>query len=124
MTDPSDPSDPSNPWAAEHVRQLDTEALTAFGIRLWSRHAQAHEMIELLRFALAAADANVNVFVREVFYDSRASLASLTLSAAIEGAGPAARAAVLAAARASLSQFLWEGTILHGPEPEDDRAPR
>jgi hypothetical protein len=112
-----------NPWAAERVRQLDTDAITAFGIRLISRHAQAQEMIELLDFALAATEANVNLFVAEAFYDSRSSCCSFKLSAALAGAGPSAAQAILSCAQQTISQFLWQGGIHHGRDLGDRAAP-
>jgi hypothetical protein len=112
-----------NPWAADRVRQLDTDAITAFGIRLVSRHAQAQEMIELLDFALAATAANVNLFVIEAFYDSGSSCCSFKLSAALAAAGDAARQTVCAGARQTLSQFLWQDQIHHGRADADRAAP-
>lgn len=109
-----------NPWTEERVRQLDTDTITAFGIRLVSRHANAAEMIELLEFACAATEANVNMFVSEVQYDSKQSCCSFELSAALNSAGQAAEQALLSAALRTLSQFLWFGRIHHG---RDDPAP-
>lgn len=112
-----------NPWAQDHARQLDTASLTAFGIRLTSRHAQAWEMVELLNFALAAAQANVNMFVTEAFYDSASSCCSFKLlPLALDGAGRAAQAAVLDCARRTISQFLWFDRVHHG-HPLDAPAP-
>ncbi len=112
-----------NPWAADHVRQLDTDAITAFGIRLISRHARAQEMIELLDFALEATEAGVNLFVSEVFYDSKSGCCSFKLSPALDGAGDAARQTVFACARQTISQFLWEGGVHHGRDLAGRAAP-
>ena len=87
-----------NPWAQDRTHQLDTQAMTAFGIRIVSRHANAQEMIELIEFARAAACANVNMFVPEAFYDSGSGCCSFKLSAALE----------------TISQFLWFGGVRHG----------
>jgi hypothetical protein len=112
-----------NPWAADRVRQLDTDAITAFGIRLISRHAQAWEMIELLDFALAATAADVNLFVPEVFYDSGSGCCSFKLSPALDGAGDAARQEVFDCARQTISQFLWQGRVHHGRDIAGRAAP-
>ncbi len=109
-----------NPWTEDRAQQLDTHAMTAFGIRLVSRYANAQEMIELIEFARAAADANVNMFVAEAFYDSGSSCCSFTLSPALAAAGDTATQALLSAALQTLSQFLWLGGIHHG---RDDPAP-
>ncbi len=103
-----------NLWAHERAHQLDTDAMTAFGIRLISRHANAQEMIELIEFARAAAEANVNMFVAEAFYDSASSCCSFKLSSALDSAGATARQAVFTTALQTLSQFLWLGGIHHG----------
>lgn len=103
-----------NPWAQDRTHQLDTQAMTAFGIRIVSRHANAQEMIELIEFARAAACANVNMFVPEAFYDSGSGCCSFKLSAALDGAGDAAKQAVLSAALETISQFLWFGGVRHG----------
>jgi hypothetical protein len=100
-----------NPWAQDKVRQLDTDTLTAFGIRLSSRHAKASEMIELISFALEAAHHNVNMFVREAFYDSGSSCCEFTL---LESISTSAEQTVLACAQQTISQFLWHGGIHHG----------
>jgi hypothetical protein len=77
-------------------------------------------MVELLNFALAAAQANVNMFVVEAFYDSGESCCSFKLLPwALEGVGHAAQAAVLACAKRTISQFLWFGRVHHG-HPLDD----
>jgi hypothetical protein len=117
VTDTDDP----NPWAHERAPQLDTASLSAFGIRLTSRLAQAQEMIELIGFAHACADAGVNLFVSEAFYDSRQGCCHFKLSSALQAAGESAARAVLAAAAATLSQFEWAGSIHHG---RDDPARR
>ncbi|MBA2672621.1 hypothetical protein [Ramlibacter sp.] len=112
-----------NPWSEEKVRQLDTGSMTAFGIRITSRHAYAQEMIELIGFAREACRANVNMYVTEAFYDSGSSCCNFTFSAALDSAGESARQAVLAAARETISQFDWFGAIQHGRpllEAEDD----
>jgi hypothetical protein len=103
-----------NPWAADKAQQLDTHSMTAFGIRISSRHANAQEMIELIAFACAATEANVNMFVTEAFYDSGSSCCNFTLSSALDGAGSTAQQAVLAAALQTISQFVWDGCIRHG----------
>jgi len=109
-----------NPWSEERVRQLDTDTITAFGIRLVSRHANAAEMVELIEFACAATQANVNMFVTRAHYDSKQSCCSFDLSAALEGAGQTAEQALFSAALRTLSQFLWFGRIHRG---RDDPAP-
>lgn len=118
------PSHPMNPWAEDRVRQLDTNTLTAFGVRLVSRHANAQEMIELLEFALAAADANVNMFVAEAFYDSGSSCCHFRLlQSALASAGEAAQQAVLSCALQTISQFLWRDRIHHGRLDSDPGEP-
>ena len=112
-----------NPWTEDRAKQLEPNHITAFGIRLVSRHAKAYEMRELLSFATAAAEANVNMFVSEVFYDSGSSCCSFELSGALEGAGPAAKQAILSAAEQTLSQFLWEGGIHHGQPLNESEPP-
>jgi hypothetical protein len=112
-----------NPWAQERAPQLDTPAMTAFGIRIASRHADAQEMAELIAFARAAACANVNMFVTEAFYDSRASCCHFTLSPLIASAGAASAQALLDAALQTISQFQWQGLIHHGRAPADHEAP-
>jgi hypothetical protein len=114
--------DPSNPWADERVFQLEPGTITAFGIRLVSRRAQAQEMLELIEFAMACADAGVNHFVTEAFYDSRQSCCRFLLSAALQGAGASAARAVFDAARQTISQFLWEEGIHHGRSDRADPA--
>lgn len=115
--------DEENPWTDERVQQLDTDAMSAFGIRIASRHANAQEMIELLEFARACCASGVNIFVIEAFYDSKQSCCNLMTSPALNAAGPAARQAVFDAARETLSQFLWEGGIHHGRDGPDREGP-
>jgi len=97
--------------------------MTAFGIRLVSRHANAQEMIELIEFARAAAHANVNMFVAEAFYDSASSCCHFTLSALLDSAGQAPAQTLLAIASQTISQFQWQGLIHHGRADPDHEAP-
>jgi hypothetical protein len=111
-----------NPWSEEKVRQLDTGSMTAFGIRITSRHANAQEMIELIGFARAAAHANVNMFVAEAFYDSGSCCCSFKLSPALESAGDGAKEALRSAALETLSQFDLFDCIHHGRPMQSDEA--
>jgi hypothetical protein len=101
-------------WFDEKTHQLNTDTVTAFGIRLYSRYAKAREMIEMIAFAQAATNANVDQFVSSLFYDSKAGLCNFTLSPSLEHAGEPAKQALLAAAIETITQFVWEGGIHHG----------
>jgi hypothetical protein len=112
-----------NPWTQYKAQQLETNEITAFGIQLVTRHANAYEMRELLAFAAACAQANVNMFVSKAFYDSGSGCCSFTLSIVLEEAGFTPKQAIFNAAQQTLSQFLWYGGVHHGqpllnePEP-------
>lgn len=112
-----------NPWTEYKAQQLQTNEITAFGIELVSRHANAYEMCELLSFAAAAAEANVNMFVSRAFYDSGSSCCSFTLSSVLDEAGFVPKQAIFNAAKQTLSQFLWYGSVHHGQPLLDEPEP-
>jgi hypothetical protein len=103
-----------NPWTQYKAQQLETNEITAFGIQLVTRHANAYEMRELLAFAAACAQANVNMFVSKAFYDSGSGCCNFTLSRVLDEAG--------FTAKQTLSQFLWYGGVHHG-QPLDASEP-
>lgn len=112
----------SNPWFTEKARQIDTPAMLAFGISIITRHAKARQMAELLLFAEAAARAGLNHWVKEAFYDSNSDCCSFTLAKGLQEFGPE-DTGLLQAARQTISQFEWRGTVHHGPGAPDEEEP-
>lgn len=112
-----------NPWIEDKAKQLEPNHITAFGIRLVSRHANACEMRQLLAFAAACTEVNVNMFVSEACYDSGSSCCSFELSGALSGAAVATKQAIFHAAEQTLSQFLWEGGVRHGQPLNESEPP-
>lgn len=99
----------------EKSHQVEPGVLIAFGIKLSSRYAKAHELIEMLRFAQQAAVDGLAHYVKEVFYDTKAGVCSFTLDPAVKNGNPVA-AQLYLAAKASIQQFMWiDGCIAHGP---------
>lgn len=97
----------------EKSRQLDIGGLTAFGIRLSSRHARASEMIEMIAFAQLAALQSANHLVSEVYYDSNSQCCYFTLSPDVNPHGDDGERIKSCALR-SISQFDWDGMAEHG----------
>lgn len=108
-----------NPWFEEKARQIDPPSMLAFGILIYSRHAQARELVELLRFAEEAAKANVNILVEEAFYDSGACCCSFKLRESVQDS-PTEADAIFAAAMKTISQFEWNGAVFHGGDHPSD----
>ncbi|MCP5197013.1 MAG: hypothetical protein H6974_09540 [Gammaproteobacteria bacterium] len=109
-----------NPWFEEKVSQVDLGTFRAFGILITSRYSKAHELAELLLFAEEAAKSNVNILVKEAFYDSKSNCCEFTLREPLLKNSPEADA-VLAAAMKTIRQFIWYEMVFHGGDsPQDE----
>src|SRR4051812_17301218 len=65
---------------AEKAHQIEPTSLEAFGIKLWTRHGKFDEMMEMLSFAHELDARAAAGYVLEVFYDSNATIAFLTVA--------------------------------------------
>jgi len=97
----------------EKASQLSIDNLTAFGISLQTRYAQAWEMVEMLEFAELVAERGCHHLVSSVFYDSNAQICAFTLA---DDADPLSESGetIRQCAIETLSQFEWDGTVYHG----------
>jgi hypothetical protein len=111
-----------NPWFEEKAQQINVPSMMAFGIKVITRHARAHEMSELLMFAREAAKSNVNIFVEEVFYDSNSDCCAFKFTKAIEQFSNEERSLLIAATK-TISQFELFGTVHHGQVAPNSAAP-
>lgn len=102
-------------YFAEKASQVDPDTLTAFGITISSRYGKADEIIEMLGFCRVMAVDGVSHLVKEVFYDSKADICSITF---VESVGKASEVVMLAraAAKRTIRQFEIFGYIDHGME--------
>lgn len=64
-------------YFGDKAQQISHHTIEAFGIELFSRHGKAHEMAEMLLFALQIASNDLEDLVKDVFYDSNASVCSV-----------------------------------------------
>jgi hypothetical protein len=97
----------------EKARQIDPGALTAFGIVIFSRHDQADEVVELIAFARLVAEKKVTPYVKQAWYNSKASLCTIELDSSVHE-GDAVADAILDAATETLTQFDWFGSPILG----------
>lgn len=63
--------------------QVSPAAFDAFGIALSSRYGKCGEIIQLLQFAQTAAAGAVAHYVKEVTYDSKASICAFDLDGSV-----------------------------------------
>lgn len=100
-------------WFDEKAQQLDTEAVTAFGIPLMTRYGKAHELEQMLGFVRGAAERGLERHVKRVFFDSKADLCTIDF-VADHVFGSEVDRALRECADQSLAQFQWGDTIHHG----------
>lgn len=102
----------------EKAEQVAPAGVVAFGIELESRYGKCAELIELLRFAQAAAAASVAHYVKEAFYDSKASVCSFELDSTVVR-GSEVEEELLSIARATVSHFMWFDDEIFDAGPEN-----
>lgn len=85
----------------EKAQQIEPSSLEAFGIKLSSRYGKAHELIEMIEFAKVIANDRGSQYIKEVFYDSKASMCRIELHPAIHANHPIGQKA----AKKSISCF-------------------
>lgn len=86
--------------------QVSPETIFAFGISLSSRYSKCGEMIEMLQFAQAAAVGAVAHYVKEVSYDSKASICAFELDESV-AVGSEIERELFAIAKKTISHFFW-----------------
>jgi hypothetical protein len=102
-----------NPWFEEKAQQINVPSMMAFGIKVTTRHARAHEMAELLMFAREIAKSNSNILVEEAFYDSNSDCCAFKFTKSVEQFSDEGRSLLIAATK-TISQFEWFGIVHHG----------
>jgi hypothetical protein len=71
---------------SDKAHQIVPSQISAFGIGIGSRNGKCTEIIEMLEFSQAVAVASVAHYVKEIDYDSKASICSFMLDdAVVEG---------------------------------------
>ncbi|KQU80435.1 hypothetical protein ASC98_17735 [Rhizobacter sp. Root1238] len=80
--------------------------MEAFGITISSRYGRFDELIELLLFAQAAAEAAVAHYVKEAFYDSQSCTCSFELDRTVI-LGSEIEMTLRSCAHNTVSQFVW-----------------
>lgn len=106
-------------WFAEKHQQVEPPVLTAFGVEIESRHAQAEEIVQMINFARACAERKIAHYVKRAFYDSKAYLCTIELDPAVKEGDTVANS-VLDAAAETIGQFDWFGVVQHGKPLEDE----
>ncbi len=86
--------------------QVSPATLDAFGIDISSRYGKCGEIIEMLRFAQAAATAAVAHYVKEIAYDSKASICAFELDESVLEGSEIERE-LFAIAKATITHFFW-----------------
>jgi len=106
-------------YFGEKTHQVSADSMTAFGISVMTRYGKADELVEMINFAKLAALEGLHTLVKEVFYDSQASLCTIELfdeSLWLTAQGIALRSC----AAKSIRQFQWDGVINHGLDLLED----
>ncbi len=108
-------------YFGEKTHQVSADSLTAFGINLMTRYGKASELVEMINFAKLAAQHGLHTLVKEIFYDSQASLCTIELFD--EGLWICEEGATLRECAAkSIRQFQWDGTVAHGLDLLEDES--
>ena len=72
---------------SDKAHQTQPSQFSAFGIGIGSRYGKCDEIVQMLQFARAAAGASVAHYVKEVDYDSKASICAIVLDDGRHGVG-------------------------------------
>lgn len=91
---------------SDKAQQVKPSGLEAFGISIISRYGKCGELIELLRFAEAAAVSAVAQYVHEAEYDSKASICAFKLDPAVVFGSEVERS-LFSIAKKTISHFFW-----------------
>lgn len=91
---------------SDKAHQIQPSQFTAFGVGIGSRYGKCDEIVQMLQFAQAAAGASVAHYVKEVDYDSKASICAFELDDAVVEGGEIERT-LFAIAKETISHFLW-----------------
>lgn len=86
--------------------QVSPDTIDAFGISLNSRYGKCGEMVEMLQFAEAAAVGAVAHYVKEVSYDSKASICAFELDESVTEGSEIERE-LFAIAKKTIRHFFW-----------------
>lgn len=85
--------------------------IIVYGIELTSRYEKLYELKEMIAFAEIAYDTGVAKYIKEVFYDTKACVASFTFHCGEINCHDPIYDRVLFAASHSLSQFELDGCV-------------
>ena len=102
-------------YFAEKAEQVKPDNLVAFGIPISSRYGKADELIEMLSFCQLVAEDNIAHSVKELFYDSKANICSITLVDSVASGDRIATQAHIDAKK-SIRQFMLFDYLDHGAD--------
>ncbi|SOT93772.1 MULTISPECIES: hypothetical protein [Xanthomonas] len=95
----------------EKSEEISVNSMTSFGIGVITRYGKAWQMAEMLMFTSALSARGLHPLVSNVFYDSKSDCCSFEFSQEIS---PDEKDGILACAEKHISQFDWDGYVLHG----------
>ncbi|MBS4097119.1 MAG: hypothetical protein KGZ83_09845 [Sulfuricella sp.] len=91
---------------SEKEHQVYPSAFDVFGIGISSRYGKCDEIVQMLLFAQAAASSAVAHYVKEIDYDSKASICAFKLvESVVEGSE--IEHELFAIAQRTISHFFW-----------------
>jgi len=102
----------------EKGHEVEPANLSVFRILVSSRYGKTRELIEMMRFAEAAAGAAVAHHVKSLFYDSAAGLCTIDVDVAVTRYSEV-EDEILRIAKQTLSQFNWHDGIEHGGQRDN-----
>ena len=100
----------------EKASQVNPEALTAFGISIFSRYGKASEIKEMISFAESVCAAGISELVQDVFYDSKACTCFITIKVGLFDDFSLQIGKILDCALEHIRQFEWNGCTQHGAD--------
>jgi len=103
----------------EKTRQISPSRMEAFGITISSRYGRFYELLELLLFAEAAAEAAVGHYVREAVYDSPSNTCMFELDRSVV-LGSEIEKEIHSCVHNFVRQYLWFGQCYGLPLGDSD----
>jgi hypothetical protein len=93
--------------------EVSEGTLKVFGMTITTRHGKAYELAEMLNFCVELERADLLGLVISLFYDSNSCCCTFELNPLVDVYDDN-WSSILQVAKKTISQFEWNGSVVHG----------